>query len=48
MVLANLRDRAAAEWGVLDRELASYGRDAYNMAMRHLGYAGMAARSRRA
>jgi hypothetical protein len=34
----NLRDRAAVEWDTLQAELATYGRDAYNAAMRDLGY----------
>jgi hypothetical protein len=41
MALANLRDRAAVEWDALERELASYGRDAYNAAMRELGFTDM-------
>jgi hypothetical protein len=41
MVLANLRDRAIVEWDELERELADYGRDAYNAAMRELGYTDM-------
>jgi hypothetical protein len=41
MVLANLRDRAIVEWDALERELASYGRDAYNAAMRELGFTAM-------
>jgi hypothetical protein len=49
MVLANLRDRAAVEWDALEHELVSYGRDAYNAAMRELGFTDMiqpAARAR--
>lgn len=41
MTLANLRDRAAVEWDALEAELLSYGRDAYDTAMRQLGYSGM-------
>jgi hypothetical protein len=41
MTLANLRDRAAVEWDALEAELVSYGRDAYDAAMRELGYTGM-------
>jgi hypothetical protein len=41
MILPNLRDRAAVEWDALETELVSYGRDAYDAAMRELGYAGM-------
>jgi hypothetical protein len=40
-ILPNLRDRAAVEWDALEAELVSYGRDAYDAAMRELGYAGM-------
>jgi hypothetical protein len=41
LALANLRDRAAVEWDALNAELRSYGRDAYDAAMRELGFAGM-------
>jgi hypothetical protein len=41
MTLANLRDRAVVEWDALEAELRSYGRDAYNAAMRELGYTDM-------
>jgi hypothetical protein len=41
MTLANLRDRAAVEWDALEAELRSYGRDAYDAAMRELGYSAM-------
>ena len=41
MLLANLRDRAAVEWDALEAELLSYGRDAYDAAMRELGYRDM-------
>jgi hypothetical protein len=43
MALANLRDRAAVEWDALAAELLSYGRDAYDAAMRELGCTGMIA-----
>jgi hypothetical protein len=41
MIVPNLRDRAAIEWDALEAELVSYGRDAYDAAMRELGYGGM-------
>lgn len=41
MQLANLRDRAAVEWDALEAELSSYGRPAYQAAMRELGYTDM-------
>lgn len=44
MTLANLRDRAAVEYDALEAELLSYGRDAYDAAMRELGYTGMIAK----
>lgn len=40
MQLANLRDRAAVEWDVLELEMGSWSREAYNAAMRELGYTG--------
>jgi hypothetical protein len=43
MTLANLRDRAAVEWDELEAELLSYGRGAYDAAMRELGYTAMIA-----
>lgn len=43
MQLANLRDRAAVEWDALAAELESYGRDAYDAAMRELGHVDMIA-----
>lgn len=45
MTLANLRDRAAVEWDALEAELLSYGRGAYDAAMRELGYVDMIAPS---
>ncbi len=44
--LANLRDRADIEWDVLERELSSLGRDAYNTAMAEIGAVGMIERKR--
>jgi hypothetical protein len=41
MRLANLRDRAIVEWDEQERELAGYGRDASNAAMRELGVTDM-------
>lgn len=38
MTLANLRDRALVEWDTLETELVLYGREAYDAAMRELGY----------
>jgi hypothetical protein len=46
--IANLRDRAAVEWDALAEELESYGRDAYDAAMRELGYTNMIAPRRSA
>lgn len=43
MSLPNLRDRAVVEWDALAAELESYGRDAYDAAMRELGYTDMIA-----
>ncbi len=41
MLLASAADRAAVEWDALEAELLSYGRDAYDAAMRELGYRDM-------
>jgi hypothetical protein len=43
MALADLRDRAAVDWDALAAELESYGRGAYDAAMRELGYTDMIA-----
>jgi len=41
MVLAKVRDRAYVEWDNLEAELQALGRDAYNAAMRELGFTDM-------
>ena len=43
MIVPNLRDRAAIEWDALAAELESYGRNAYDAAMRELGHVDMIA-----
>jgi hypothetical protein len=47
MVLANLRDRAVVEWDALERDLMARGGDAFDSAMRELGFTDMIAPRRK-
>ncbi len=44
--LANMRDRAVIEWDALQQELESYGPDAFDNAMRAMGFTDMIGRKR--